>query len=337
MNKELREERFDAKLSKINMFLYEIGRIINKNTLGHIKRKRGMKTTTRQNIFVWVMLAIPILNFLVFWLYVNIGSIMMAFQNVDYAEGGKVYWTIDNFKTVYKLFSQGGAELAHYGMNTLKYWGVSLIMGLPYSILLTYLLHKKVAGHKFFRVALYLPALICGVVIAGIFESFISPNGAFGYILKTVFDVARVPSWFQETEFATGMLIFYTVFFGMAGNYVLMSGAMAKIPTEVTEAALMDGVTMWQELWYIDIPMMWPTISMIIVTSFSGIFSASGPILLFTPNLSDTWTWGYWIFDQVRTFNSYYVPSALGLIFTVIALPVMIVLRRVVTNMFTEE
>ena len=53
---------------------------------------------TKSTIFVWSMLALPLLNLLVFWVYVNIDAILMAFRNVDYANGGVEHWTLDNFK-----------------------------------------------------------------------------------------------------------------------------------------------------------------------------------------------------------------------------------------------
>ena len=99
----------------------------------------------------------------------------------------------------------------------------------------------------------------------------------------------------------------------------------------------MDGVTMWQELIYIDIPLMWPTISMTIITSFGGLFGASGPILLFTAGMESTWTFGYWIFDQVRVYQSYYMPAALGLCFTLIGYPLALLVRRLIENLFSTE
>ena len=81
---------------------------------------------------------------------------------------------------------------------------------------------------------------------------------------------------------------------------------------------------------------MWPTLSMTIVTSFAGIFGASGNILLFTPYVDATYTFGYWIFDQVRRFNAYYIPSTLGLIFTVIAYPLCLLLRKIVTGIYAD-
>ena len=324
----------------ISMFFYEIGRYIHMvNPFAKLRGKRKQKLRKRQLIFVWGMRAIPIIHFLIFWVYVNADAITMAFRNIDYAAGGIEYWTFDNFKEVWKMFSQGnaGADLLAYGKNTLRYWLVSTVWSMPHSILLTYAFHKKLRGRKVFRVFLYLPTIICSVALTGIFRSFISQKGIFGAFLIDVCGWERVPNWFQEIEYANGALLFYAIFFSMAGSYVLYSGAMANVSTEVTEAAYMDGVSMWQEIWYIDIPLMWPTLSMQVITTFSTLFSASGPILLFTPYIEETYTWGYWIFDQVRRFQSYYLPATLGLCFTIIAFPIAMLVKHKVENMYTTE
>lgn len=301
-------------------------------------RKTPMKMKTKSTIFVWCMLAVPLLNLLIFWVYVNIDAILMAFRNVDYANGGVEYWTLNNFKEIYQMFTEKtpGYDMVRYGINTLIYWGIGTLWSIPHSILLTYIFHKKIRGRKFFRVMLYLPTIICSVVLAGIFEAFISGKGVFGQILVDWFGVERVPAWFQEAEYANPVLFFYAFFFGMAGHYILFSGAMARISKEVQEAAILDGATMWDELWKIYIPLMWPTISMTIVTSFAGIFGATGSILLFTPNLDQTFTFGYWIYDQVRRYQSYFVPSALGLIFTLVAYPLCLLVRKLVTSIWSD-
>ena len=338
MANELSEAKRARKVSLFKLSLYEIKRRMTSALFGWFKPKKQMKVQTKRTIFIWAMLALPLLNLLVFWLYVNIDSILMAFRNVNYGSGGQEYWTLDNFKTIYKMFTEEdqGANMLQYGANTMKYWLLGTVWSIPHSILLTYVFQKKLVGTKFFRVVLYLPSIICAVVMAGIFESFISGKGVLGKILTELFHMERIPAWFQETEYATPMLLFYSFFFGFAGSYILFSGAMARISNEVLEAAALDGVTMWQELWYIYIPLMWPTLSMTIVTSFAGIFGASGNILLFTPYVDSTYTFGYWIFDQVRRYNAYYIPSTLGLIFTVIAYPLCLLLRKIVTGIYAD-
>lgn len=336
-SKSWREERAEKRVREIRLSIYELWRRIHQTFFGRFHFKSTMKVKTKRTIFVWSMLALPLLQFLIFWVYVNYSSILLAFKNVDYANGGVEYWTLKNFKTVFDMFFGEGAnsKFLGYWANTMRYWLLGTLWSFPHSILLTYIFRKKLIGSKFFRIILYLPSIICGVVLAGIFESFVSPNGVVGYVLKNVFDMANVPSWFQEVEYANAALLVYAFFFGFAGSYILFSGAMANISDEITEAAYMDGVTMWQEIWYIDIPLMWPTLSMTIVTSVAGIFGASGAILLFTPYLESTFTFSYYIFDQVRQYQSYYLPSTLGLIFTVIIFPISMLVRKLVDKIYT--
>lgn len=341
MNKklsEVAESKRERKKRKISLTIYEVRRVISQVLFGRFKQKKLFSAKTNESIFIWVMLAIPILNFLIFWLYVNFNSILMAFKNIDFGGTGEEYWTLRNFKDIFELFKNSDTEggFLRYGLNTLKFWALSVFWSIPHSILLTYVFQKKIVGSKFFRVVLYLPSIICAVVMAGIFEAFIAQDGPVGHIGVEYLNVKNWPVWFAQSEYATGALLFYVFFFGFAGHYVIFSGAMARIPTEITEAALIDGVTMWKELWYIDIPLMWPTISMQIIISFAGIFGATGPILLFTPNVWSTWTLGYWIFDQVRMSNSYYLPAALGLIFTVVAFPLGLLVRKLVTSIYQD-
>ena len=332
-------ERNEETKREISYAFYEFWRKISAILPSHKRPSRHKSIQQRQTRFVWAYLAIPILNFLVFWVYVNFDAITLAFRNIDFANGGVEYWTFDNFKTIYKMFTEsslGGRNMPLYGWNTLKYWLLSTVWCIPHSILLTYAMHKKVRGHKKFQIILYLPSLICAVALAGIFASTISSTGIFGFLLKTI-GVERVPSWFGEVEYANGTLLFYNFFFGFMGHYILYSGAMANIDHEILDAAYVDGVTMWQELRYITIPSIWPTLGMTIITSFAALFSASGPILLFTKDLEQTWTFGYWIFDQVRVYQSYYLPAALGLCFTLVAFPIALLVRKAVDSMYKTE
>lgn len=337
MSKEKVENEKRIQMRRtISMTTYEmkrrVGAIMPWNSS---RRKKTISFRGRQLIFIWSMLAIPIAHFMVFYVYKNFDAILLAFQNVDYAKGGETYWTLDNFKEIGRMLKN--KDLILYGKNTLRYWLLGVVMGIPHSIMLTYAFQKKLLGWKVFRVLLYLPNIICGVALAGVFSSAINSNGLFGTFFLEVLHWERVPSWFQEAEYANLALMVYSIFFGFAGNYILYSGAMANIDTEIREAALIDGVCMWQELRYIDIPMMWPTIAMTIIANLSGIFGASGAILLFTSGLKQTWTFDYWIFDQVRSYQAYYVPSALGLCFTLIVFPVVTIVRKKLDNMYATE
>lgn len=108
---------------------------------------------------------------------------------------------------------------------------------------------------------------------------------------------------------------------------ILLSGSMAHIDASIIEAGKLDGVKMRQEIFYLVIPLIWPTLSTMIILAFTGLFGASGPILAFTEGQAQTTTLSYWIYDQVRITGEYYYPSAVGLIMTLIGTPIALGMR----------
>ena len=93
---------------------------------------------------------------------------------------------------------------------------------------------------------------------------------------------------------------------------------------------------MAREMFSIIVPMMWPTLSTTIILAMTGIFTASGPMLLFTEGKFDTMTISYWIFDQVNFSNSYEYPSAVGLTFTLLGLPIVFGARALMNHMYED-
>ena len=99
---------------------------------------------------------------------------------------------------------------------------------------------------------------------------------------------------------------------------------MSRIPRDVLEAGLVDGVSPVRELFSLIVPMIWPTISTELITGLAGIFSATGPILLLTNGDFDTMTISFYIFDQVNRYGAYNEASAIGLIYTLVGIPIVL-------------
>ena len=115
------------------------------------KKPKGRKGKT---LFIVCILAIPILNWLVFWLYVNIGSIMLAFQ-AETANG--TVWTLNNFKIFWGAITQEGNSLNISIKNTALYFSSGLLITMPLSLLISYFLSKKIAGYQIYRVIFISP------------------------------------------------------------------------------------------------------------------------------------------------------------------------------------
>ena len=287
-----------------------------------------------RTLFIGGMLMIPVLNFVIFWLGVNFNSILLAFKGI---KNGTEYWTLGNFKYLYQeffVYPDSGMRL--YLKNTMIFFSLGAFVITPLSLLLSFFLYKRILGYKFYRIMFFLPSIMSAVVVSSLFKYLLGASGPVGEIYKILHGVEYAPAFLSETEYALKSLIIYGLWTGIAGNFILYCGAMNRIPIEVVESARLEGSNCRTELVHIVIPMIWPTLSTTLIFTVVGIFSASGNILLLTHGVISTYTLSYWIFDQVKTFQSYYIPSALGLVFTLIGFPIVLITRYFLNKIYAD-
>ena len=306
------------------------------------KQKIVNEYRRKQLIFVWGSLIIPIISWLIFYWYVNFRSFTQAFQ-----EPVTGTWSWINFKNVWASITSGTTthgSLAEGFINTMKYFVVDIIIKYPIQIFVCYFLYKQIVGYKAFRYIFYLPAIVSGVAWAGVFKEFISPSGPIGEIFQSL-GIYMPPNGFLKTpETATNTIIVYSIWLCVYGHMLLLCGAMNRIPIEVLEAARIEGVGPWKELTLLILPLVWPTLSTLLLLTCTGILGASGPILLLQP---DTYTYGtttlsYWIFDKVYAggvigAGQYNLVSAAGLVMTIVAFPIVLLLRKLMEKLPTAE
>ena len=293
-------------------------------------KNKGLKAG--QKTFLVAILAIPTLSWLVFWLYVNMSSIVLAFQNTD----GK--FDLINFELFWQsLTSPYGTTIGLSLKNTFKYWLVGTGINFPMAIIIAYFLFKKIRYYRFFRIVFFLPVILTGVVLVSVYTMVITPNGIWDSFLKLF--GGSVPEWgyLNDASTATNTILVYSIWTGAGTTIVLVGSAMARVPDSVLEAAELDGCGPARELVQIILPLIWPTLSTMILLTFTSLLSAGGPILLFAPTgQAETSTLSFWIYKQVYGTGefgqmggtgNYGLVSATGLIFTVIWVPVILFIR----------
>ena len=292
------------------------------------KRKKLRKS---DKFFICAMLAPPILYFLIFWVYVNISSIMLAFQDV------MGNWSTVTLKVVISDFSLGDNSLLVAICNTLLYFTSGILM-LPFQVVLAYFLYRKVKGYRVFRVIIYLPAIISGVVVATAFQEFVRPDGPLGVILQKM-GVKKVPFLLGDSRYATWTMVFYQMWMGWGGSMLLLGGALVRIPVEIFESARIDGIGTGRELVQLVFPLLWSTLSTLLILNMTGLLTANGPVMLFTGGNYRTTTLAYWIYAKVvyAGKSAYNEVAATGLIFTLIGVPVILALRKLVERIPVAE
>lgn len=267
--------------------------------------------------FLTSMLILQVANFIIFYVCVNFESIMLAFKLPNGT------FSLKNFEWVFQDFVKEESVMKEALVNTLTTFFVDYVIMYVVALLLSYFLYKKIAGYKFFRVMFYIPSILSAVIMTTIFKTIIGPSGPVYQLLETL-SGTEPPEFFADSRYAMSAVIMYNCWVGFGGGTIIITGAMSRIPRDVLEAGLVDGVTPLRELFSEIIPMIWPTVSTQLITGLAGIFSATGPILLLTNGEYKTMTVSFYIFDQVNEHNAYNEASAIGLIYTLIGIPIVL-------------
>lgn len=298
-----------------------------------LKLKRGM--------FMASFLALPIINFLLFWFYVHLDSFTMAFQRE--LANGEIEWTLDQFKTVFTSFgSMGGRYNVWIALrNTLLFYASGVLVVLPVSLLMGYFIYKRILGYKVFRVITYLPTIISSVALVMLFKYTFGEGGLYhAYCLAKGKDFVNP---ITQTGSSIKMMVFYSIVFGFGGNIVVWGGAMNGVSPDVLEAGSLDGCNWFQEFYLLIIPMIWPTIATVILLGSIGFLGSTGPVLPFTRGDFETYTLGYILYEMIGKVNghesaqNYNLASALGLCMTAVSFPLAMLIKHIVYSEKKED
>lgn len=294
--------------------------------------ERSKRNKLKKNLFVYSLIAYPLILFLIFYVVVNFNSILLAFQTID--GSGKSFAGLNNFKTfLSEMFGEGNL-LSYSFINSIKMYFINLVVCMPLYVFFSYLLFKKCFLNKTVSFLVMIPSIMSGLVIALIFVNFIGSNGPLTFIMeKTGWNGGKWLNLLYDEKYAFGTTLFYMIWLSFATSLIVYPTAMRGINPEVLESAKIDGVSnMFQELWYIILPLIYPTLTTFLITGFAAIFSTSGPLLEFyyTDAPDYVSNMGYYFTKMILvdgTEFSYPKYAAGGIILTIIVATLTILLK----------
>lgn len=302
-----------------------------------VKKKPKVKMSTK--LFIIGMLAGPVINWLVFWLYVNLSSFALAFQN-NIGE-----WSLINFPRFWdQLTSPYGESINMALKNTFRYFAVDTFILFPLQLIVSYFLYKRILGFKAFRTIFFFPSIISGVVLTTVYSNMIASYGPVGKLLTNLGVEIPLGGFLNNSATATPAIIIYCAWTAFSGTVILMTGAMSRVPVEVLESAKLDGCPAFTELIQLILPLIWSSLSTLLIFQMTGVLGAGGPILLFKEEGGhDTVTLSFWIFRQVYGTGqlggtgNYGLVSCAGLIFTFISVPIILAIRWLIEKVPAVE
>lgn len=279
----------------------------------------------KDKVFIYSIIALPVLVWMALYIGGNLTMVLTAFQEYDAVSKTYNFVGFVNFKEVLNdVFREPLLKLS--AKNSFTVYGVELFILMPINILVSYCIYKRIYGASFFKIILFLPSIISGIIWVLLFK----------YLLES-----GVPAIFPEIKTsiisndktAFKVMLGYKIWLGFAGSMILYTGAMSKVPVSLVEYGKIDGLNFLQELWYLTMPCIFPTISIFLITGVAGIFSDQMAIYSFYGQSAptNTYTFGYYFFRSV--FGAAAKPaefpygSAAGLLFTLVVAPLTLLVK----------
>jgi multiple sugar transport system permease protein len=194
---------------------------------------------------------------LVTW-YPILNTILYSFQKVNL--GGVQGWV--GFSNYVRML--GNPIFYTAWKNTLIYVLLSLVMGAMVPIVLSLMINEMRRLTSFFQTIVYLPTLIPIAVGLIVWRQIYAPEGG---ILNSLLRLINLPSqlWLQDPLLAKPALIVIMTWIGAGGATLLYLYALREIPTELFEAAELEGFSVFQRIRYIALPLLRHRIQIMLV------------------------------------------------------------------------
>jgi ABC-type sugar transport system permease subunit len=298
-------------------------------------------------LFCYLCISLPFIFFLVFFVYVNIDQIWIAFTD---PYGNPSFENFERlWEAVVNVDDQGWNLLEVTGRSVSLYF-MGWIFWFP-GMLSCYILYKKIWGHYVYRTIFMIPSVLGGLAMVMIYKYMLMPGvrpGTGGPLLMLANNLFDLPDdalrkgllSTSETAWITLLCLHYIPH--IIGFNMVQTGAYARIPNELFEVGRIDGMSFIREFVSIGLPLTWSTLCIGFTTGIAGFFTGDVGVFLYTQGQYDTATMGFYIYW--RTFliaengsvTAYGYPAALGLTVTALTIPLVFLVRKI-TGMIMED
>ncbi len=218
-----------------------------------------------------VLLLLPSLAALIIFKYVPLYGLQIAFRNFKITKGiwGSEWVGFDIYRQVFAL-----PQFMNSFLNTLMLGVMNLVIGFPMPILLALLLNEValVKYKKIVQTLSYLPHFISWVTLSGLFIQLLSPSN--GPIAALTSALGGKPYYFMgEASTFRWVLVFTNIWKSVGWGSIIYLAALSAVDQEMYEAAIIDGATRFQRVYYITLPSIIPTITIMLILNSGSILN----------------------------------------------------------------
>ena len=235
-------------------------------------RRRSLRPT----LVGWSFILPNFLGFALLTLVPMVFGLVLSFM--EWSPWGDAEWVgFDNFERML------GSSTFWIALWTTTYYAAGHIpLTMVVSLGLALLLNRTLAGLGFFRTAFFLPYVTSLVAVAVVWNMLFNPtSGPVNQFLQ-LFGVTDPPGWTSSSDWAMPAVIIASVWRDMGYYMVLFLAGLQTIPTELYEAARVDGANAWQRFRNITLPGLRPTTFFVLIMCTVASFKVFDLIVVMT-------------------------------------------------------
>lgn len=302
------------------------------------KKSFGQKAARelRRNWQLYVMVAVPLV-FLFIFKYVPMYGVQIAFRDYKIGDGflGSKWVGLKHFKKFLSYY-----KFKDILWNTLSISLYNLcVFPLPVilALLLNYVRPKHTAFKKTVQLVTYMPHFISTVVIVGMLIKFMDARSGMINMIVELFggepkNFLAYPGYFKHIYVWSGE------WQGIGYASVLYISALASVPLEHHEAAIMDGANIRQRIWHVDLPYIMPTVAIKLILACGSILSVGySKIYLMQNNLNieASEVISTYVYKQGlgRSVPQYSYSTAVNLFVAIINLIMLLIVNKITDKM----
>ena len=213
--------------------------------------------------------------------------------------------------------------------NTLKFLLLHIPLQLIVSLFLAQLLNQKIKVISFFRASFFLPVIVSGVVVTILWQQLFGfDSGIFNRMLSAI-SLPKI-GWLVNPDVAIYSIAVMATWKNVGLYVILFLVGLQTVPPQYYEAAKLEGATRWQQFYHITLPMINPTIFLVVVLSTIGGFSLFIEPYIMTGGgpLNQTLSAVLYIYKQAFQYYNMGYSATLGFFYAIMIMTVVVLQKK---------
>jgi multiple sugar transport system permease protein len=213
--------------------------------------------------------------------------------------------------------------------NTFRFLLLHIPLQLVVALFLAYLLNQKLKALSFFRSAFFMPVIISGVVVTILWQQLLGlDTGVINRILASL-HLPKV-GWLVDPDVAIYSIAAMATWKNVGLYVILFLVGLQTVPPQYYEAAKLEGASNWQQFYHITLPMINPTVFVVVVLSTIGGFSLFIEPYIMTGGgpLNTTLSAVLYIYKQAFQYYNMGYSATLGFFYAIMIMTVVIIQKK---------